>query len=182
MTSGVSTLLVIPCICVPNLFYFMVCRNIRLLSFQISTFFCIMLRFISMVVAGLWLKFNIFDIYGLLPTTDVGWIGIPCIIYGQVLNISVFATLGLKGVYYGKEFGVLKNVKYHTGFPFSMISQPQYSGAILTICGCMTVWGIKPDYTINYDLLTLSTVGVCSYMFSIKVENKYAVPQNYKIY
>lgn len=173
---------IIPFICAPNIFYFIICHNISIISFQTSTFLCIMLRLLSISTVSYWLKSNVLDIYGFLPTTNIGWIGAPCIIYGQALNIGVYKTLGLKGVYYGKEFGVLKNVKYHTGFPFSVISQPQYSGSILTIIGCTIIWGMKPDYTINYDLLTLSITAICSYIFSIKVENKYAVPKNYKIY
>ena len=183
MTISSSTLLVIPWICYPNILYFIICRNIKLFSFQLTVVLCIMARSLSLLAAGSWLKSNILDVHGFLPITDVGWVvGVPCMIYGQILNIAVFTTLGMKGVYYGKELGVLKNVKHHTGFPFSVISHPQYSGAILTICGCMTIWGINPDYTINYELLTLSTTGICSYIFSIKVEDKYAVPQNYKIY
>jgi len=172
---------IIPFICAPNLFYFIICRNTTIISFQLSTFFCIILRLCSMITTGYWLKINIIDIYGFLPATNIGWIGIPCIIYGQALNIGVYITLGLVGVYYGKEFGVVKNEIYYTGFPFSVISQPQYSGSILTIIGCTIIWGIKPDYTINYDLLTLSTTAICSYIFSIKIEDKYAIPRNLKI-
>ena len=102
-------------------------------------------------------------INNILPTTNLGWfLGIPLIICGQILNFSIYKVLGFKGV--------LPNAKYHTGFPFSIVLQPQYLGCIFTIIGIALIWGIDKDYIINLDILLVSTIIICSYIFSIKME------------
>lgn len=58
---------------------------------------------------------------------------IGLIAVGQVLNAAVFARLGVPGVFYGNRFGyALPRV---ASFPFSIVSHPQYLGAVLTIWG-----------------------------------------------
>lgn len=59
--------------------------------------------------------------------------GIALILGGQVLNASVFARLGLTGVFYGNRFG--HEVRWRNGFPFSWLRHPQYVGTVATIWG-----------------------------------------------
>ena len=164
----------IPFICAPHIFYYIIYKNPKLLSFNSVALIAIILRSLSFLVTS-FILYNIFKsdkiLNNILPSTKFGWfIGIPLIICGQILNFSVYKVLGFKGVYYGKELGVLPNTKYHTGFPFSIVQQPQYLGCILTIIGAALVWGINKNYTINSDILLLTIIIVCSYIFSIKME------------
>ncbi len=55
------------------------------------------------------------------------------VVAGQVLNVSVFAALGTEGVFYGRRFG--RRVRWHRGFPFSLLAHPQYVGTVLSIWG-----------------------------------------------
>ncbi len=52
---------------------------------------------------------------------------------GQVLNLSVFRSLGRIGVFYGSRFG--RHVPWRLTFPFSWLDHPQYVGTLLTIWG-----------------------------------------------
>ena len=60
-------------------------------------------------------------------------LGLPLVLAGQVLNAATYAAIGRDGVYYGCRFG--RPVPWHTGFPFTVVSHPQYAGAT------MTAWG-----------------------------------------
>lgn len=53
---------------------------------------------------------------------------------GQVLNLSVWAKIGIDGVCYGCKFE--REVEWCRSFPYSLMSHPQYTGCI------MTVWGL----------------------------------------
>ena len=62
----------------------------------------------------------------------------------QVLNISIYRAIGKKGVYYGFKLG--SPVPWHTGFPFNVVSHPQYVGSIMTIWGAGgLVWSQAPS-------------------------------------
>lgn len=51
----------------------------------------------------------------------------------QVLNFSIYRAIGKAGVYYGFKLGF--PVPWHTGFPFNVVSHPQYVGSVLTVWG-----------------------------------------------
>jgi len=53
---------------------------------------------------------------------------------GQILNLSVYDKLGLEGVYYGGQFKKLPMV---TSFPYTICSNPQYIGCVLTHYGIL---------------------------------------------
>ncbi|MGH8503770.1 MAG: methyltransferase [Gammaproteobacteria bacterium] len=55
------------------------------------------------------------------------------IIFGQLLNFSVFYRLGTVGVFYGNKLGY--QVSWREGFPFSLCKHPQYVGALISIWG-----------------------------------------------
>jgi len=65
-----------------------------------------------------------------LPFTAVGALLVAA---GQILNFTVYKKLGIDGVYYGCKLG--KKIKWVYDFPFNFISNPQYTGCILTILG-----------------------------------------------
>ena len=58
----------------------------------------------------------------------------PLIVCGQFLNYSVYKAIGKAGVYYGFKLG--EHIPWYTGFPFNVVSHPQYTGVV------MTWWGI----------------------------------------
>jgi methylene-fatty-acyl-phospholipid synthase len=70
-----------------------------------------------------------------------GWvpitIGTAAIVTGQVLNLGVFLRLGTTGVFYGSRFGY--DVRWCRGFPFSIVSHPQYVGTVLSIWGLFLI-------------------------------------------
>jgi len=53
---------------------------------------------------------------------------------GQILNLSVYDQLGLEGVYYGSQF---KKLPIVTTFPYTICSNPQYVGCVLTHYGIL---------------------------------------------
>lgn len=59
------------------------------------------------------------------------------IIVGQLLNLSVYDKLGLEGVYYGSQF---KKLPIISEFPYTVCSNPQYVGCVLTHYGILLFW------------------------------------------
>lgn len=77
---------------------------------------------------------------------------------GQVLNVAVFVRLGAVGVFYGTRFGHI--VRWCTGFPFSLLSHPQYVGTVLSIWGLFLLtrypapdWSLLPILETVYYVL-----------------------------
>nr|BBC28424.1 phospholipid-N-methyltransferase [Chlamydomonas applanata] len=50
---------------------------------------------------------------------------------GQALNAGIYHAIGTAGVYYGFKLG--KKIPWHSGFPFNVVSHPQYVGSALTV-------------------------------------------------
>jgi methylene-fatty-acyl-phospholipid synthase len=77
--------------------------------------------------------------WGALSTLPYGWLAlsIALVVAGQHLNVLVYARLGHEGVYYGTRFG--KRVPWVTAYPYSVIRDPQYVGAILTVLGLAVI-------------------------------------------
>lgn len=70
----------------------------------------------------------------LSPLLVLNIIGLLCIFIGQLLNISVYMTIGIDGVYYINEFDKSKNnidYEYTKSFPYNILDNPQYIGCIL---------------------------------------------------
>jgi phosphatidyl-N-methylethanolamine N-methyltransferase len=75
--------------------------------------------------------------HGSLAPAAGGWAlaaAAALVLAGQVLNVSVFYRLGRIGVFFGDRFGY--RTPWCRSFPFSLLSHPQYVGAV------MTIWGI----------------------------------------
>ena len=86
--------------------------------------------------------------------TDAVVAGVILVGIGQLLNLRVFYLLGRSGVFYGNQFG--NALRWHTGFPFSVMRHPQYVGACLSIWGFFLVMRFPyPDW---YVLPVLETV------------------------
>ena len=61
----------------------------------------------------------------LLPSADD--------MHAQALNVGIYRAIGNPGVYYGFKLG--HHVPWHTGFPFNVVSHPQYVGSVLSVWG-----------------------------------------------
>lgn len=51
----------------------------------------------------------------------------------QWLNVGIFRAIGHAGVYYGFKLG--HSIPWVTGFPFNVVSHPQYVGSVATVLG-----------------------------------------------
>jgi methylene-fatty-acyl-phospholipid synthase len=77
---------------------------------------------------------------------------------GQSLNLSVFWRLGNAGVFYGSKFG--RRIPWCRSFPFSVLSHPQYAGAVLSIWGLFLIlrfpaedWWVLPALETAYYVI-----------------------------
>lgn len=81
-------------------------------------------------------------------------LGALAILFGQVLNFSVFQRLGRTGVFYGARFG--HDVPWVDGFPFSLVSHPQYVGTVASIWGLFLATRFpNPDWLVLPILETI---------------------------
>lgn len=100
-----------------------------------------------------------------LPTAGTAaLVGGLLLLIGQVLNFSVMWRLGHDGVFYGNRFG--RPIEWQTGFPFSLVSHPQYLGALLSVWGFMLVMRY-PDP----DWIALPLVSSAWYAWGATVES-----------
>lgn len=86
---------------------------------------------------------------GLQPTHSQAamMLGAMLGICGQILNVSVFVRLGARGVFYADRFGY--ETPWVRGFPFSLVSHPQYVGTAMTIWGLFMVMRFPhPDWAV----------------------------------
>lgn len=92
-----------------------------------------------------------------LPTWT--WVlGAGLIVFGQLLNLSVFRRLGTTGVFYGSRFGVA--VPWCDAFPFSWFTHPQYTGVVLSIWGVFLLLRFPAADWIALPLLETAFYGV----------------------
>uniref|UniRef100_A0A1D2ABM8 phosphatidyl-N-methylethanolamine N-methyltransferase n=1 Tax=Auxenochlorella protothecoides TaxID=3075 RepID=A0A1D2ABM8_AUXPR len=62
---------------------------------------------------------------------------------GQALNIGIYRAIGHAGVYYGFKLG--HKVPWVEGFPFNVVSHPQYVGSVLSVwAAAILVWAQGP--------------------------------------
>lgn len=62
---------------------------------------------------------------------------------GQTLNAGIFQAIGHAGVYYGYKLGHM--IPWVEGFPFNVVSHPQYVGSVMTIWGAaVLLWSQSP--------------------------------------
>jgi methylene-fatty-acyl-phospholipid synthase len=90
-----------------------------------------------------------FDVRQLSPLSVVA--GLAVTAAGQALNIGIFRAIGHVGVYYGFKLG--HKVPWVEGFPFNVVSHPQYVGAVLSIWGVViALWQQRPGGTLAVAL------------------------------
>mmetsp|Transcript_28602 Transcript_28602/g.77173 ORF Transcript_28602/g.77173 Transcript_28602/m.77173 type:complete len:200 (+) Transcript_28602:64-663(+) len=91
--------------------------------------------------------------------------------FGQALNVGIYKAIGKTGVYYGFKLG--RKVPWVTGFPFNVMSHPQYVGSTMTIWGAMLmVHAVMPAH-LQATLLYLTAYWSCLYLFSGYIEHFY---------
>jgi phosphatidyl-N-methylethanolamine N-methyltransferase len=90
-------------------------------------------------------------------------VGGVLIIVGQALNWSVFHRLGAVGVFYGDRLG--HEVPWCREFPFSVLSHPQYVGAVLSIWGFFLVMRFPQD-----DWIVLPALETLYYVVGTSLE------------
>ena len=76
----------------------------------------------------------------LLEITPFQWVtGLQLILFGQLLNFSIYDAIGKNGVYYGNKFGI--SIPWCTSFPFNVFTaHPQYCGAVMTVLGAIVLF------------------------------------------
>lgn len=100
-----------------------------------------------------------------LPTAETPalLIGGLMLLFGQILNFSVFWRLGKIGVFYGNRLG--HDVPWVEGFPFSLLPHPQYLGTLISI------WGFFLIMRFPYpDWLVLPLISTLYYLAAMRFE------------
>ncbi|MEX1081609.1 MAG: methyltransferase [Halofilum sp. (in: g-proteobacteria)] len=102
-----------------------------------------------------------------LPNGDPLWLSLALLLIaiGQLLNMAVFARLGRAGTFYGVRFG--QSVPWVEGFPFSMVSHPQYTGTVLSIWGLFLLMRFPQS-----DWIALPILATIYYAFNAWFERK----------
>jgi len=92
---------------------------------------------LQLIAPAVW-YFSIASIPSLsnLTTYQVGT-AIQFIAIGQLFNIAIYQAIGKAGVYYGTRLG--KSIPWVSGFPFNVISHPQYCGVVMTVFGLVVL-------------------------------------------
>ncbi len=100
-----------------------------------------------------------------LPTAPTGLLlaGAALVVAGQVLNFSVFWRLGRIGVFYGNRLG--HRVPLVTGFPFSIVPHPQYTGTLVSIWGLFLIMRYP-----NPDWILLPLIETVYYLAAMRLE------------
>lgn len=99
------------------------------------------------VFAGWWLYFTNPGDQIIAPPASMVLLAGLCIVFGQMLNLSVFYRLGHHGVFYGCRLGF--SIPWQDGFPFNLIRHPQYVGTVLSIWGLFLLLRYpNPDWLI----------------------------------
>lgn len=105
----------------------------------------------------------------MLEITPFQWVtGTQLILFGQLLNYSVFAAIGKNGVFYGNKFG--KSIPWCTGFPFSVFTaHPQYYGAVSTMFGVIVL--LTTEAHANAGIFALGVFQAILYFYMALVES-----------
>ena len=102
------------------------------------------------------------------------------LVYGCSLNVQVHHLLGVKGIYYGNELGLIKkkDIKWIDGYPYNVMSHPQYIGASLQILGGVALWGFESDLTVGsrYDVVITGLYMCFLYLVTSQIEMTKPLP------
>jgi len=160
---------------IPHILHYIGCKKNDLISFNNLKYSLIFIRGLTIVLGLLWINYFILNgkntLNNWIPPTNIGlYIGTSFAIIGQFLNYSVYKTLGTDGVYYGLEYGKVKYKEKKIVFPYSVLSAPQYTGAIISLIGVFLMWGIRKNYKIDKYFFILMAWPMLLYALMIKVE------------
>uniref|UniRef100_A0A7S0ZLY2 phosphatidyl-N-methylethanolamine N-methyltransferase n=1 Tax=Timspurckia oligopyrenoides TaxID=708627 RepID=A0A7S0ZLY2_9RHOD len=104
-----------------------------------------------------------------LPQIEFMIAGSALLVIGQVLNVSIYTAIGKAGVYYGVRLG--KSVPWCSGFPFNVVSHPQYVGSVLTVWAVLLpLWSSARGNPLQSVITWLIPFWTCLYVFSAFVE------------
>ena len=108
-----STLLVFIILIIPHMLHYVGCKKNHLISFDNLKTSLFITRGITVVLLTLWINYFILNgkntLKSWIPPTNLGlYLGTSLVIIGQILNFSVYNTLGVNGVYYGIEYNKVK--------------------------------------------------------------------------
>jgi methylene-fatty-acyl-phospholipid synthase len=94
------------------------------------------------------------------------------LVYGCHLNIMVHHLLGTTGIYYGVELGFIdpKKIVWVTGYPYSLISHPQYVGASMQLIGGALMWGFDASLNVRVDIFAAAVYMSALYLVTIQIE------------
>ncbi len=97
------------------------------------------------------------------------WVtGLQLILFGQLLNFSIYDAIGKNGVYYGNKFGV--SIPWCTGFPFNVFTaHPQYCGAVATVFGVIVL--LATEAHANAGIFAVGIIQALLYMYMALVES-----------
>jgi methylene-fatty-acyl-phospholipid synthase len=100
---------------------------------------------------------------GSVSVDPAGWIGgAVLLLVGQTLNVLVFYRLGRMGMFFGDRLG--HPVPWCRAFPFSVLTHPQYVGAVLSIWGFFLVARFPHHDWILIPLLETVLYGVGAWL------------------
>lgn len=154
-----------------HVFFYIGCKKNNLISFEFMKNYLILSKMIILVLFYYWIKYFILDPMTLswIPETNFGLLGILLLLFGQYLNYLSYKSLGINGIYYGKEYGKINKVNFNK-FPYSHFSDPQYIGCIMTLMGLFFMFIIRKNYKIDEYGTILIAYMILLYIYSIKFE------------
>jgi methylene-fatty-acyl-phospholipid synthase len=135
---------------------FWINKCIQLGTFALWYFYVI--GFVSPLAAG----------FSLASRTRLQWVMLAQgAVAGQGLNLAIYRAIGKRGVYYGYRLG--EEVPWVTGFPFSVMSHPQYSGVCLSVLGTNAFMATPTHLAAGW--LNLTAIQILLYVYMGLVED-----------
>lgn len=120
----------------------------------------------ALVLLWLWLQYG--------QSLGIGPLWLPgslLVLAGQFINFMVYYRIGVDGVYYGREYGIVHG-PFCTAFPFTM-QHPMYVGCILSILGLFVLVGFNADWSVRPPVAFLTLVMLLEIAASIYIEHKF---------
>ena len=132
---------------------------------------------VGLVIAIILFMYNFYRLNMLQFSNKIKYIlliiGTILCILGQLLNISVYKTIGRNGVYYGNRFGLA--IPWVNTFPYNnkYIKHPQYIGATLIWIGaCLIVYSFISEKSIlvQNSIILIAIFQIINYYIMSKIE------------
>ena len=106
------------------------------------------------------------------PIASLNVLGAVLLAAGQFLNVLAYRTLGVKGVYYGYEYGILPpDPSISERFPFNTLDHPMYTGGILTALGILALTALdRKDRSVRWPVVLIAVVTIGSFVAGMIIE------------